>query len=168
MTNISDLNNTKKENSLLIRSTYSLNKTAKPLGLIKISNEENLNAILPWLAILPWVFVVVTQKTDKQPKNISFTKTFDESLISWFDFVLTDELFIDFDLLKKSGVVPVVHKDLNHEYLLEEFSAKTSEGNSYLFEHISYFDMYYAVVRYFENFKFTFDNKILVNNLVKS
>jgi hypothetical protein len=63
-------------------------------------------------------------------------------------------------------VVPIILKDHHITNLLSEFNAKRSQWNSFIFDNNNLCDIYYAVIRYLENYKFPFDNKTLVKNIL--
>jgi len=51
--------------------------------------------------------------------------------------------------------------------LLKEFNPMKGEGNAFIYEKENIWCIFYAFIRYLENSKFPFDNKILVQNVIK-
>jgi hypothetical protein len=49
---------------------------------------------------------------------------------------------------------------------LTEFNASKVEWNAFIFESNALCDIYYAIIRYLENYKFPYDNKALVKNVL--
>jgi hypothetical protein len=62
--------------------------------------------------------------------------------------------------------VPIVSSNNYLSSLLKEFDAKASSGNAFLYDNMDSYSVFYALIRYLENKKFPYDNKILVKNLV--
>jgi hypothetical protein len=63
-------------------------------------------------------------------------------------------------------IVPIIFKKHHLTSLLTEFNAAKVEGNAYIFGNDALCDIYYAIIRYLENYKFPYDNKALVKNIL--
>ena len=86
--------------------------------------------------------------------------------IEGFDFFLCSgesEWLQDF--LEK-GVVPIIHKKNTLSSLLKDFNPIKWEGNAFLYEENNKWSVYAALVKYLENYKFPYDNKNLVKNIM--
>lgn len=154
----------KKEDSDLIKNKYKLLKKHKALWLIEINDKEILDDLIIWLSVLPSNFVVITkEKYDINYSNVVVLKSIETKVC--FDFVVCDNCNDNLLEYMKSLIVPIVSKENHLNSILKEFQPIKNEGNSYLYDNIDKWSIYYAIVRYLENFKFSFDNKNLVKNL---
>jgi hypothetical protein len=63
----------------------------------------------------------------------------------------------------KKWITPIVLK--NKEFI--EFNPLKNEWNAFFYETLDKWSIFYTIVRYMENYKFPFDNKNLVTNLLK-
>jgi hypothetical protein len=63
-------------------------------------------------------------------------------------------------------VAPIIYKQHHLVSLLSEFNAAKVEWNAFIFENDALCDVYYAIIRYLENYKFPYDNKALVKNVL--
>jgi hypothetical protein len=66
----------------------------------------------------------------------------------------------------QAWIVPIISSKNPLNSILKEFNPMRNEWNSYLFEQDDRWAIFYALVRYLENFKFPFDNKNLVKNVL--
>ena len=155
----------KSEASQRIIENYNLPKKNKALWLIIVREWANLAMILEWLQILPANFVVVSPiEYDTISKNITFILD-DNIELSAFDFMVTDDNDYNINDCIHKWVVCIVNNEHNSKSLLEEFNPIKNEWNAYIFGLNSSWSIFYAIVRYLENFKFPFDNKNLVKKL---
>jgi len=156
-------NKNKKKQDIL--NKYGLKDIKKSLWLILLKenlvDEELINA----LKILPANFVLVTEKKIDNLVNISILKNV--IIDSWFDFIACDNCEENLMKFLESWVVPIVSKNHHISSLLSEFKAKTVEWNAFIFENDALCDIYYAIIRFVENYKFPYDHKALVKNVLQ-
>lgn len=157
----------KKINSDLIKEKFNLLKKNKALGLIKINNKEILKELLLWLRILPVNFIVDSEELSSyKSNNIAFSK--EETLNSWFDFIISEDNKKWLELYLKIWVTPIISESNNLKTIFKEFNPLKNDGNSYLYKNNNSWDIFYSLIRYLENYKFTFDNKNLVKNVFET
>lgn len=154
--------NTNKEKLLL---DNNLSNKKLPLWLIKLESKLIDNTLLEALKILPANFIVpINVDFEEKCNNISTTKNNVGNL--WYDFIVCDECENDLMSYIKNWSVPIIWKSHHISNILTEFNAAKVEWNSFIFENDSLCDIYYAIIRYVENFKFPYDNKALVKNVL--
>ena len=160
--------NEKKEKSTQIKSSYGFYKDYKPLGLIKLSNVELIKSLINWFENLSAWFVIVWDpmiiKSDA--KNIIIRKSINNEQLSWFDFILSDDNLENITLYSSKWITPIILKDNHLWNILKEFNPMKSEWNSFLYDEDNEWCIFYSLVRYLENYKFPFDNKNLVKNVL--
>jgi hypothetical protein len=66
----------------------------------------------------------------------------------------------------KNGIIPIIYNSNHISGILTEFNASKVEWNAFIFESNALCDIYYAIIRYLENYKFPYDNKALVKNVL--
>ena len=162
----SELLKQKKINHDAIVNKYKLLKKNKPLWLIDLKDEKVLKLLLNWLEKLPSNFIVLHhhwRKPSINSQNIFITSEQLDSV--WFDFVVCDDCNDNLSDYIKKLVVPIINEDNHMSSILKEFNAIKNEWNSYLYKDKDEWSIFYALVRYLENYKFSFDNKNLVKNL---
>ena len=86
--------------------------------------------------------------------------------LSGVDFILTDNDFEELKEYLSLWIAPILPTNNYLWSLLAEFDPLKSEWNCYLYEEFNVWSMYYSTVRYLENFKFPYDNRNLVKNIV--
>lgn len=165
MTTFSDLTNEKKENNISLKEKYSLLKKFKPIWLIDIKNEETRNKIVEAIEILPCDFIVLWE--GEKTKKVAYTKDLWDDFISWFDFVVSCKEGQDVLDFMKKWIVPIISQENYITVSLQEFEPLKSVWNCFLFEKDEVYDIFYALIRYLENYKFPYDNKNLVKNTSK-
>lgn len=163
------MNNTifKEKTQAKIKLLKNNNLDNKKLALWLLVIDEELidNVLFDALKILPANFVINTKLDfDKNLNNISFTNWKIDSL--WYDFIVSLDDKINIKSHMKDWVVPILWKNNSIFKLLNEFDASKVEWNAFLFEDNNLCDIYYAIIRYLENYKFPYDNKALVKNIL--
>ncbi|MBF0913876.1 hypothetical protein HXK64_02895 [Candidatus Gracilibacteria bacterium] len=68
----------------------------------------------------------------------------------------------------EKGVTPIISKNNPLKSILKEFDPAKNIGNSFLFESENKWQIFYSLVRYLENYKFPFDNRNLVKNILNT
>lgn len=163
--NISQLLKEKKLNSDLIKQDYKLLKSNKAVWLILLSDTSVLNSLLLWCKSLPIDFVVISESNlELVTNNIAFTQN--NKINSWFDFIVTDNEISWLDNYLKNWIVPILPEKNHMRSILKEFNPMKNEGNSYFYYNNDAWSIFYSIVRYLENYKFSFDNKNLVKNVL--
>ncbi|PID86240.1 hypothetical protein CSB08_01450 [Candidatus Gracilibacteria bacterium] len=162
--NISQLLKEKKLNSRLIKENYNFLKKNKALGIILISDINVLEQLLVGCRALPVNFVVYTKNNfDIDANNIVFSES--DEINSGFDFIVTDNNVVGIDNYLKKGIVPIIPEKNYMRSILKEFNPMKNEGNSFFYDNSDAWSIFYSIVRYLENYKFSFDNKNLVKNV---
>ena len=155
-----------KYKNIIIRELELLRKN-KSLWLIDITKTNVLDNLLEWLYRLPVNFVILTNnKKFKNTKNLHFVDKISLEKKVWFDFIIGDSDIESLEKYFKYWVVPIIHSNNYLSSILKEFDAKESSGNAFLYDNFDSYSVFYALVRYLENKKFPYDNKVLVKNLV--
>jgi len=168
--NITSVLAEKKENSLKLKKALGILLKFKPLGLIQLNDTELTKSLLKWLKSLPAGFVVYIkdQKTEIITNNTVITWELDKSVLSWFDFIVCDDNINDIELYIEKGITPIALRKNHLSAKLSEFNPLKNEGNSFFYESLNKWDIFYTIVRYMENYKFPFDNKNLVKNVLSN
>jgi len=158
--------NEKKKYSKALKDYFKFNKKNKATWLILIQDEKIVDFLLDWLEILSCDFVIKTEKEIKNKLNIISTKDIKKDLIIWFDFILTDNESSSLKDYFESWIIPLIPKNNYLSSILHEFDPLNSEWNSFLYDENNSWSMYYSIIRYLENFKFPYDNRNLVKNII--
>ena len=158
----------KKENGLKLKKALGILLKYKPLGLIRLSDENLTKCLIKGLKTLPTGFVVYSKwvKTEILSNNVVITWKLDDSVLSGFDFVVCDDEIKNLDMYIEKGIAPIVLRKNNISTELTEFNPLQNEWNSFFYESLDKWAVFYTIVRYMENFKFPFDNKNLVKNVL--
>jgi len=158
----------KKENSTKLKKSLGLLLKFKPLWLIKITNLEIQSKLIECLKELPAWFVVYSDWLDLEvvSSNIVLTWSFDELLISWFDFIVCDENIENLNMYIEKGITPVINKDNHMSTIFTEFNPLKNEWNAFFYNNNNKNSIFYTIIRYMENYKFPYDNKNLVKNVL--
>ena len=162
---IQNIISNKKDIKQELKKSYSLKH--KIICLIKLSDIEKYNQLFEWLNILPVDFIIENNSEEKTNyNNIINIKKIKKSLLPWIDFILTDN---DLDWLKELfnlGIIPILPSNNCIAKLLKEFDPVNSEWNCYFYQESNIWSMFYAIIRYLENYKFPYDNKLLIKNII--
>lgn len=157
----------KKTKNTSLRDKLALPKWAKALWLLKISDKSLIKDLRDWLLILPAAFVIEIAwvDTEKLWPNIVATWKIDKKELAWFDFVVwTDDLKVNPYIAE--WITPIVSKENTLNWILKEFNPIKTEWNAYIFDKTDKWNVIYAITRYLENYKFSYDNKNLVKNVL--
>ena len=166
--NISATLTEKKTTNAELKKNYGLFQKFKPLGLIKLSNKEVTQELIEGLKVLSAGFVVVLENANEEQvaKNIIVTKDVDITSLAWFDFVVWDNDLSQISDYTNVWVTPIINKDNHLNTILKEFNPLKNEGNSFHYDELNHWAIFYTIVRYMENYKFPFDNKNLIKNVL--
>jgi len=164
--NFSELLKEKRGVSDNIKNLYSLPKKNKAIWLIKLENNELVNSLKEWLSFLPINFIIESNNDEVEEdfNNIKYSNN-TEKLKIWFDFIVCDSNVEQLNDYFTKWVTPIINIDSHISSILKEFNPIKNEWNSYLYKESNHFDVFYAIIRYLENYKFPFDNKNLVKNI---
>ncbi len=159
----------KKENSTKLKKELGLLLKYKPLWLIRLSSESLTHELVEWLKTIPAGFVVYIEwaLTEKTDKNIVITWDIDSSLIAGFDFLVCDDEIENLNKYIEWWVTPVIIRDNHMSSILKEFNPLQNNWNSFFYEELNAWSIFYTIARYMENYKFPQDNKNLVKNVIK-
>ena len=155
----------KKQISDNIKNLYSLPKKNKSIWLIKLKNTDLLKPLIDGLKYLPSNFIIESNSINEEEyNNIKFSNNTNKLRIG-FDFLVCDEEIEELNDYLSKWIVPIIINTSHLSSILKEFNPIKNEWNSYLFKENNQYDIYYAIIRYLENYKFPFDNKNLVKNV---
>lgn len=159
----------KKEKAIVLKKKLGLLLKYKPLGLIRLDSADLTNDLIEWLKSLDTGFVVYSKwvETEILSKNVVITGNLDNDVISGFDFVVCDDNIENINLYIEKWITPIINKDNHLTSILKEFNPIKNEGNSFFYDELNKWSIFYSIVRYLENYKFPFDNKNLVKNVLK-
>jgi hypothetical protein len=166
--NISATLTEKKATNAELKKNYWLFQKFKPLGLIKLSNKQMTQELIEWLKVLTAGFVVVIEDATEEQiaKNVIITDSIDVTALAGFDFVVWDNEIAQISDYTNAGVTPIINKDNHLNTILKEFNPLKNEGNSFHYDELNQWAIFYTIVRYMENYKFPFDNKNLIKNVL--
>lgn len=161
--------NKKKEKNTSLKKDLGLKEKHKPLWLIKLSNKEIIKDLRDGLLTINAGFVIEVDGVEKEKigENIAVISSIDESNLPGFDFIICDDEIENIELYLQSGIVPIIQRESHLSSILTEFNPMKNEGNSYFYDSESKWLVFWAIIRYMENYKFPFDNKNLVKNVLK-
>lgn len=159
----------KKENSIKLKKELGLLLKYKPLWLIKITDNSLLNELIEWFKELPIWFIIFSESVNTEilSKNIAITSKLDNNMLSWFDFIVCDNEIELLDLYLKNWVTPIINKNNYLSSILKEFDPLKNDWNTFFYDNMNKYSIFYSIIRYIENYKFPFDNKNLVKNVLK-
>lgn len=166
--NISATLTEKKTTNAELKKNYGLFQKFKPLGLIKLSNKDMTQELIEGLKVLSAGFVVIVEDANEEQvaKNVIITNDVDATSLAWFDFVVWDNELSQISDYTNAGVTPIINKDNHLNSILKEFNPLKNEGNSFHYDELNHWAIFYTIVRYMENYKFPFDNKNLIKNVL--
>lgn len=164
-----DILSEKKEKNTQLKTKYSLPKKQKAIWLVKISNKSLIKELRDAFLNLPATFILEIDwaPTEKLGENIVATSKVDSKDLIGFDFIIASDDVKTLNKYFSLGITPIVSSDHTLNSILKEFNPMKNEWNSYIFTKDDKWSIFYSLVRYLENYKFPFDNKNLVKNVVK-
>lgn len=166
--NLNILLKEKREKNLFLKNKFWLIKKNKAVWLIKLQNKSFIKDLRDGLLVLPSSFIVYVEwiENEKLWNNLVATWNIDDNDLIWFDFIVCDDDISNLNSYLDKGIAPIINNDNHLINLLKEFNPLKNEWNSYIYEGSDKWSIYYAIIRYMENFKFPFDNKNLVKNVI--
>ncbi len=160
---------TKKEANMKLRKVLNVKTKYRPVGIVKLQDKDLVTRLINWLKEIPaFVIVVSNEPYTDLPDNIVILKEMDMDLLPGVDFKVCDNEICNFDIIFKNGIVPIVHNNFHMSPLLDEFNPAKATWNAFYYANENEFAIIYAIIRYMENYKFPYDNKKLVQNVIES
>lgn len=160
--------NAKKQANQRLAEKFNFPRKNKFLGMIVLSNEKVLEKFISGIASL-WVnFIIISDREfSTKNENIVYLKSKEGIEQEGLDFIVCDNDFTNLEKFLSKWVVPIAIKDSYLSSILQEFNPMKSEGNAFLYDMYDEWSIFYALIKYIENTKFPFDNKVLVENVFK-
>ena len=151
-----------------IKNKFSLPPKTKAIWLVKISNKSLIKDLRDTFLVLPACFIIEVEwaENEKLGENIIATSKIEPKSLVWFDFIVCDEDIKNMNKYFELWITPIISTKNPLNSILQEFNPIKNEWNAYLFENTEKWNIFYAIVRYLENYKFPFDNKNLVKNVL--
>lgn len=167
--NLAQILKEKTKKSLELKEKYNFSKKNKALWLIKIENKALLKELRDGLLELNISFIVEINwaENEKLWENIIAVSKLNETDIIWFDFIICDNEIKHLNNYLEKWITPIITHKNPLKNLLSDFNPVKNEWNAFLFEKENKWCIYSALVRYMENYKFPFDNKNLIKNVLK-
>lgn len=158
----------KKEKNLLLKKKLLLSNRNKAIWLIKINSKTLIKELRDALVVLPCDFVIEVEwaNNEKLAENVVAISKVDDNSVIWFDFIVCDDEINNLNSYFELWITPIVSNKNHLSSLLKEFNPVKNEGNSYIYSSLDKWSIFYALIRYLENYKFPFDNKNLVKNVI--
>ncbi len=137
----------------------------KLIWILHLADTNTIKKITEGLKTLPVSFIIYGKW--KNEGSIVYQEEFSEDILIGADFLIADSHTTDLEKYMKAGVTPIISKSNYLSSLLSEFNPIKNEGNAFIYEQDNEWQIFYALCRYLENSKFSFDNQNLVNNVTK-
>ncbi len=163
----SQLMKEKKKYSKLIKEEYDFPRKNKLNWLVVLNDKDLLVDFVDALWSLDANFVVVTDFKLKTFKNVCLKEQIKREMSVGFDFILCDDDISSLWDYMNEGIIPITSKNNHMSSILKEFDPIRNTGNCFLYEGNNKWSIFYALIRYLENSKFSFDNKNLVKNVLE-
>ncbi len=157
----------KKDTKEALKQKLGLPKKNVALGYIIIEDQDTKKSLLDAIAHLDAHFICIWQGSEGSSKNVVCVESIDEADLTGCDFFLSDDSIDSLSSFIQKWVTPVVSKNCNIGSLLTQFNPVKSEWNAFLYTDVNIWNLFGSVVRYLENYRFVYDNKALVGNVVK-
>lgn len=166
--NLSELLEEKRKNNSLLKGNYFPKSKAKAIALVNISDKNIVDKLLEWLNVIPANFVFISNEEIKSEyQNIVFIKKYPIDIESWFDFIIADNEVDNLKNFITKWITPIISENNYLSSMLEEFNPIKVSWNSYLYKEENEWCIFYAIIRYLENYKFPYDNRNLIKNLLE-
>ncbi len=156
----------KKKYSKMVKEYYHFNTKHKAIGLILLQDEASIDFLLDGLEVLSCDFVIKTKKQLWEKANIASSSEIKKDLLLGFDFVVSDNEMEWLWEYFKLWIVPILPNNNHLSGILKEFDPLQSEGNSFFYLNENKWSLYATIIRYLENYKFPYDHRNLVKNIM--
>lgn len=166
---VNNILNDKKKKGEEITKKYKLKKDRGPLGLVKIDEKILIKDLRDAFLTLPANFVLLVdwiKGEDNLGENIIAIWHVGDKELVWYDFIISTSEIKNKNNYFSAWIVPIIAKDNSLSKILKEFNPAKNEWNAFIFNKKDKWNIYYTIVRYLENYKFSFDNKNLVKNVL--
>ncbi|MFA5916732.1 MAG: hypothetical protein WC850_00675 [Candidatus Gracilibacteria bacterium] len=163
---LTEILNEKKRQTESIKNKFKLLKKNKILGIVVMDNKEIIGDLLKGLSILPVDLIILSKEEFGKYDSMIYLNDVNDNLLFGIDFIICDDCMGKLGDYLKKGIVPIVAKDNYLNNILNEFNPVKSEGNAFFYSENNVWSIFYAVIRYIENFKFPYDNRNLVKNVI--
>lgn len=166
----------KRKSFNILKQKYFQNSNFKTIWILKISNNDWVDFLIEWLKILPSNFIILKENNEEitnnenlnqeiENTNFIFIDKLSEEIILWSDFVILDNNEWSINNFMTNWTTPILPSNNYLGSLLKEFNPLENEWNAFFYQENNNWSLYYALVRYLENFKFPMDNRNLVKNV---
>lgn len=158
----------KKEKNRKLKKDFWLDQKLMPLWLIKLQNKDLIRDLRDWLLSLNWWFIIEIDwiETEKLWDNIIAVWKVNKNDLAWFDFVVFDECIFNINDYIKNWITPIIKNNCHLSSILKQYNPLKNEWNSFLYEEFNKWSIFAWIIKYMENFKFPFDNKNLIKNIL--
>jgi hypothetical protein len=159
----------KNEVAKVLKKEFWLLQKHKPLGLIKLTDKEQIRELRDWLLTIDAWFIIQIEGVENEKiwKNIVVSDKISDELMQWFDFLVCDDNISNIEKYLNLWIAPIISKDTHLTSILKQFNPVSNEGNSFFYENENKWSIFASIIKYMENYKFPFDNKNLVNNILE-
>lgn len=166
--NLSELLEEKRKNNSILKWNYFPKSKFKAIALVNLSNKELIDKLIVWIKMLPVNFIFIwNDENTTNDSNIFRAKNISEDLESGFDFIVWDNEITNLKHFIMKWISPIIQENNYLSSVLEEFNPIKVTWNAYLYKEMDEWSIFYAIVRYLENYKFPYDNRNLVKNLLE-
>ncbi len=157
----------KKKTKENIKEIFFKESKNKIYWIIKLKNIDKLDELLNWLEILPCNFIIIWK--DIKTQNIVWIESIDkleELLYMWFDFVICDNSEKELKKFTSNWICPIINKNNMFKNYFSDFDAMSWRWNSFSYLDWNIWSIFYNISIYLENYKFPYDNKNLIKNIL--
>lgn len=163
---VSNIFNEKRKYSKKLQNFFRFKTNNKVLWLIIVKDKEEVNFLIEGLEILSCNFIIKTENEIQERINLIKTNQISDDLFYWADFFVTDNEMQGLNKLFSFGITPIIPNNNYLSSILKEYNPISNSWNCFIYENKNKWSMYYAIIRYLENYKFPFDNRTLVKNVL--
>lgn len=158
----------KKEASKLLKKKYNFLQKYSPICMVQLKDQNILEKLKKAFKNLDIAFIIVDKEVSANTldENIYSTSKFSDNDLLWIDCLICDDTIKGIDIYMKSWIVPIIERNTHLSWILQEFHANRNEWNTFFYDYNNEWSIFASLIRYLENYKFTFDNKNLVKNVL--
>lgn len=162
--------NEKREQSARLKEKFWFLKKDKCIWLVKLSDKNLIVELRDAFVNLSVSFVIEMNwliESQNLGKNIVATGKITDIDLLGFDFLICDDEITNLKKYLEKWITPIISEKNQLKAILKEFNPAKNEGNSYIYANENKWQIFYALVRYLENYKFPYDNRNLVKNILE-
>jgi hypothetical protein len=156
----------KKKYWKILKDFFKFTTKNKSIGLILVKDLKNIDFLLDGLEVLSCDFIIKTEQKMKSRSNVLIVPEIKKDLLLWFDFIITDNDTQGLNEYFQLGIAPIIPQNHHFSSILKEFDPLLNQWNSFLYKENDKWSLYYAIIRYLENYKFSYDNRNLIKNVI--